>query len=288
MDRTINTTVGSLLFLLLLSLFAVSITPVVQGTETSMIWGSRFSQTYEEILAASDACNYIINHFVWYMSYNWVYNGYGSGTTQANVYSCTSSCNNNYDHSVVFYTGHGWNLTYISGAYHYHVYADNSNTWAQGIQDSGIHSRTTGGTHYFAFIWACFQGNAIGYDHPSGGVGMPHAWTQRTNLNLDGYHNNDGTSHCWIGFKETSPPLHYSAGPYGYEYGNFVKYFYYHATYHKSTIRKSLNDASLWVFGVPFDQSPLWQGFTWYSPEHGRNMTGWMKVYGNSWNPLPY
>ncbi len=76
-----------------------------------MIWGSTYIQTYDEVNAAADACNNITTQFSSYMSYYWILNAYGSTTTQANVYSCTQSCNLNYDHSVVFYTEHGWNLT---------------------------------------------------------------------------------------------------------------------------------------------------------------------------------
>jgi hypothetical protein len=292
-----KTTSFSFVLLLLLSLLALS-TPQLIGiktakaSETSMIWGSMEGQPYEETIAAADVCNYIEDKFQTYMGYNWVNEKYGGGTTKSYVESCTIMCNSYFDNSVVFYTGHGWPEHPIDGQYHYHVYPNVSRYWEDGIQDVSIQQRTTEETHYFVFLWACFQGNEIGYYDETGAVGMPYAWTQQDDLNLDGYHNNDGTPHCFIGFKHTSPPLHYDAGGlYDYEYGNFVKYFYYHATYHHSTIHKALNDASLWVWGKDFDKSVLWNKFWWYNPApppQGGWQYGWMKVYGNSWNTLPY
>jgi len=292
--QTKKTTVSTSILLLLLGLLGLS-TPQLIGirnvnaTETNMIWGSKYDQTYEEITAATDVCSYIMNKFYTYMSYNWNLNAYGTSTTKANVDSCTSECNDDFDESVVFYTGHGWNESTVSGTYHYHVYSNDYNTYNNGIQDASIHSRTTEGTHYFAFIWACFQGNEVGYDHATGGVGMPHAWTQNDDLNLDGYTNDDETPHTFLGFKNTSPPLHYDAVPYSYEYGNFVKYVYYFLTYHHETIHDALDDAADWVFGSDaFDESELWTGFEWDNPSFEDPMIGNMVVYGNSWNELPY
>ncbi|TRZ50162.1 MAG: hypothetical protein D4S01_07195 [Dehalococcoidia bacterium] len=293
MKKTISITLVLLLLPSLLALSAPQLIGVrtVNASETCMIWGSKCEQTSEEILAAADACSYTLSKFSSYMSYNWILNAYGGTTTKANVESCTSSCDNSYDASVVFYTGHGWNLNDIDGTYHYHVYSNTSFHWADGIQDLSIQEITDGETHYFVFIWACFQGNERGYDHETGAVGMPYAWTQQdeNDLNIDGYHNDDDTLYCFIGFNNTSPPLHEEAegGPYGYEYGNFVKYFYYFLTYHHETINEALDDAADWVFDSDFDDSALWEGFEWEHPEHG-TQNGTMVVYGNGDNTLPY
>lgn len=262
------------------------------ASETSMIWGSMHNQTLEETTAAADVCDYIENKFQTYMGYNWVNEQYGGGTTKSYVEWCTNWCNAYYDDSVVFYTGHGWPEYDVSGTDHYGVYSNVSGDWGDAIQDVSIQQKTTGETHYFVFLWACFQGNEIGYYDETGAVGMPYAWTQQDDLNLNGYDNFDGSPYCFLGFYNTSPPLHYEVGPYNYEYGNFVKYFYYFLTYHHETIHDALDDASDWVFNnATFGESPLWLGFDWYfdaPPPQGGWQNGWMKVYGNSNNALPY
>lgn len=289
MKIRIGISIGTVWLLLLTAFLTPQLVGINTATalESSVMWGSRYNQPDEEKTAAADVCNYIKNRFNWYTNYDLKYDGYGMYTTKSNVEYLTTSCNNNYDYSVVFYTGHGWPEHPIDGVKHYHVYSDGSYLWANGIQDVSIQQKTTGETHYFVFLWACFQGNEVGYLDETGAVGMPFAWTQQDDLNLNGYDNHDGSPYCFLGFYNTSIPLHHDVGPYNYEYSNFVKYFYYFLTYHHETIEEALDDASDWVFNnATFSESPLWDGFEWYDPTHNKTVNGWMKVYGDSDNTL--
>jgi hypothetical protein len=81
--------------------------------------------------------------------------------------------------------------------------------------------------------------------------------------------------------------MHLSAGSYGYEYGNFVKHFYYFLT-QSNTVHQALDNAINWVFGVQkFDQYPLTTIVIYYDSVHNQYVTGWMKIYGNSHIALP-
>ncbi|MDR2699345.1 MAG: hypothetical protein LBC12_00740 [Nitrososphaerota archaeon] len=269
-------------------LLAILIMPAASASKSSMIWGSDYDQPNAEISVANNVCTYIMTQMTTYMSYTWNYKSYGGTTTKSNVESLTSSCNNNYDASIVFYTGHGFEQ-YINGANRYHVYSTTSGAWNDDIQDSSIFTKTTAGTHYFEVIWACFQGNTRGYTNPSGNAaGMPYAWTQRNNLNSNGYYNNDGTAYCWIGFENVSPPLSDNTRYNSYTYGDFVKCFYYGLTALHKTVHDALDYASQLTFGVSaYDSTALHIGFWWHSgPTYGRQ-PGWMKVYGNSYRTLP-
>lgn len=114
-------------------------------------------------------------------------------------------------------------------------------------------------------------------------VGMPLAWTQTDNLNINGYYNDVGT-YCYIGFEGPSPFMtEHLHGTQVYAC-DFPWYFYNRALgwgdggqHH--TIRQSLDYASANTFNSDFDDSAFYQGY-WKPCDYGGFFTR-MRVLGN-------
>ena len=280
-----------IIWILLLIAFStpqlISVKPVQALTKTSVIWGSNLGVDPVDNSEALGVIAYISPLFSGYSSPYNPYNGYDTLTTQNNVYAKTYITNHYYDYSVVFHTGHGF--VYDDDVYdikHYYLYSDDSISPNDGIRDEDIYDRTGSKTHRFIFIWTCSQADeGVGSAYPTP-HGMAHCWTHKY-MNSDGFHTPDSSFRVFIGFHEISPNLSETAGPYGYCYGNFIKYFYYFALYHHLNIHDSLNCASDWVYGVPFDQCELWNGY--YRPGmQGEPVLSHMRVFGDSSMTLYY
>jgi hypothetical protein len=130
----------------------------------------------------------------------------------------------------------------------------------------------------------------------TGAVGMPFAWTARTDMSPDGYIYPVG-SHAYIGWENTSPFMKDTPTPgwtsTGLQYIYFAYYFYRYALGWDNggthgTIRQSLNYAAVMTFGnqYNFGNSILNVG------EWKQNDFGWlyckMRLLGNGNTVLPY
>ena len=103
---------------------------------------------------------------------------------------------------------------------------------------------------------------------PFPAIGMPFAWTGRTDLSLNGYSSPDYTNYCYIGFEGPSPfminPL---PGAPTYQAWQFVDEFYYHVLFYDSNTIIALDDASDILYGDSFDSTALYQG--WWNEARG-------------------
>jgi hypothetical protein len=120
-------------------------------------------------------------------------------------------------------------------------------------------------------------------------VGMPFAWTGRTDLSQYGYSSPDYSGYCYIGFEGPSPfmiNLLPSPNPNSYQAWVFANKFYYNALISGLNIHQALDAASQYCYGVNFDLSPLYQGW-WNKPDiPNQDPDYWwysrMRVFGNA------
>jgi len=189
---------------------------------------------------------------------------------------------------ALFHFGHGgayWDLVPGIGWFWGAFNLIDSNE--QEIYAASIYEETVLSRHFFVFVWTCRQGQCIGY--PVGPlVGMPLAWTQKTDLSTDGYHDPDNGIQCFISFEDASPTLTNSSFRYTTVEGKeFIKKFYYYALIQNYSVNDALDSASGDLFGSAFDDCPLGEGFeTWWPYNYGFGMgpdwyEGRMRVYGN-------
>jgi len=175
-----------------------------------------------------------------------------------------------------------------------------------GIEDYWL-SAYTSWKNQFTFLWTCTEADCpIGYcmlkdsngqlcygdyvdsyyyfdiDHGTGLVGMPLAWTGNTDMAKDGYSSPDIGSNFYISFCNTSLGLCDQAEFGTYNYGDFVRDFYYHALVDHFSIQYSLDLAMVNCGVNGFSNSWLYQGY------YVDNYYCKMKVLGNSDNTLPY
>lgn len=103
-------------------------------------------------------------------------------------------------------------------------------------------------------------------------VGMPFAWTGRTDLRQDGYSNPDNTNYCYIGFEapslfmlndlpESSPTK---------QAWQFATDFYYESLLYGYNAREGLDAASQYCYDCDFDSTPLYSGY-------------WFRAFGYWW-----
>ncbi len=100
-------------------------------------------------------------------------------------------------------------------------------------------------------------------DPPYAEVGMPFAWTGRSDLRLDGYINPDNTNYCFIGWE--APSLFMltelpNSNPTKYSW-QFATSFYYEALTNGYNTRQALDAASNYCYNCDFDQTPLYSGY---------------------------
>ncbi|MCL1969898.1 MAG: hypothetical protein FWF66_00260, partial [Candidatus Bathyarchaeota archaeon] len=167
-----------------------------------------------------------------------------------------------------------------------------------GVVDTTL-SSYTGAKHKFTFIWTCVNGGTTvngvsnyGYTDANGRVvGMPLAWTQKTNLSKTGYTNPDGSGYAYIGFENTSKYLTDNRDFINGNYGDFCRQFYYYAFVQHLPIKTSLDRATQDVMANPkvtFASTSLYNGYWFTNTVHGITSRCYMRVIGDGNMVLPY
>lgn len=205
--------------------------------------------------------------------------GYDTGRycgtdTNSTVYANIQYDQQNYNRVAVFHFGH------MAGAGDYWCSDDSEVTW------QSVYSYTTGypDKHFFAFIWACNSANREPDWQPDPSK-LARSWSHRDGLSSDGFNDPD-TNHgdCFIGFDHASPTLTYAiyntTTVHGYD---FIQKFYWYALIQGGySVHDALDQTSLTLFSLPFDETPLWTGCYTYYPPEDRDFYCRMKVFGNS------
>jgi hypothetical protein len=204
-----------------------------------------------------------------------------------------------------------WGIWYLAYVYdwfldpslqtvHYYFY-DNSVATTDDPQDNNIYAWTNWpySKQHFTFIWTCACGNKILDPHNNnqyvygfnddinntGIVGMPLAWTSRSDLSLDGYNSPDNSIYCYLGWNSSSLGMSDATGNINYDYYWFVYFFYQHLVGSGThwRIDQSLNWASQQIWGVNWNDAnnPLGYGQYWGGEIHKIN------VYGNAGMAIP-
>jgi hypothetical protein len=256
------------------SMQGVSATP----NSKAEIYASTHKQNETEIPWES----YIINDIASYFNtVGYDYSTY-NGTNSATVYANIENDQENYERVAIFHFGH------MAGPATYYGNSDNDI-----IYHNTVDQHTNGYTdkHFFVFLWSCFSADNNASSLPSASPDpnyMAQSWTQRANLNIDGYHNDNGPADCFIGFNGSSPGLGFTIFENSYVYGyEFIDRFYYRALVQGHySVHDALNQASYDLFNDEFDNSPLYTGYnTWWpgsEEAEARYYHGQMYVYGNS------
>lgn len=282
--------------------------PLVQGYHSNSVFGSQFHPVqnndpypnwfnWYELPAQSATANYIAGLHS-QTSQNWVLsNNYGSSTTNTNVYSLMSSMQNNaaVDFIAAFHVGDAYS-TKIGAVDHY-AYYGNSGT-SDAIIDANLYPNT-GTKNKFTFLWTCINGGLIanhgnsygGWDPATGAVGMPYAWTHKTNMGLQGYKYPDSSGYAYIGFANTSKNMCDTSNFVQGNYGEFCRQFYYNLLVNRYSVSVSLDKATNYVRGSSqynFDSTDLYNGYYLYSNLHQINSTCSMKVFGDGSMVVPY
>ncbi len=130
-------------------------------------------------------------------------------------------------------------------------------------------------------------------------VGMPLAWTNRSDMDIDGYYSSSG-SYTYIGFQTNSPFMSDYLPGTSERTDNFPMTFYYAALgnndpyYQHWDIDDSLDYASWDTYGSAFYSTDLYQGY-WVSKvvvieeeEVTLHFFCSMRVFGNGDMELPY
>ena len=191
------------------------------------------------------------------------------------------------------------------------------------VYDMDIYDATGENTTFFAFINTCLSADIddweyVGNDnvtYPVGqgllgesndrAQGMPFAWTHRlvkpTNsfgfstadhMSSDGYSDPDGGKFCYIGFPSGSASLNQTFHPnypntkYAYWVHEFFAYALI-ATY-EMTVNEALDEASLILGGVPFENHVLHTGFTAEWPMYNTVTQQWYLTVGYNSNIVVY
>jgi hypothetical protein len=114
-----------------------------------------------------------------------------------------------------------------------------------------------------------------------GEVGMPFAWTGRTDLSLDGYGDSDYTNYCYIGFQGPSPGMKCELpGLSGICGKDFALAFFYESATSRSNVHDALDVASDACYGTNFGGTPLYDG--WWHKANGYWWYTTMRVYGDT------
>jgi hypothetical protein len=193
-----------------------------------------------------------------YNGLNW----YGASTTVDNIYSAAAGNGDTW--AFTFYVGHG-DYVYRDEVGHdiYYIHDDSGIR----VYDDGIYDYSTPRSVRLSFIWSCYQGREIGGASGDWYYGMPQAWLHTTQLSTDGYVNPNGRGYVFLGWRTPAPFLSLDcAGSTDTGY-LFLQYFYsmlfeYYID-QRGDVIQSLDYASQQIWGVPFSQSPFYQGFTY-------------------------
>jgi hypothetical protein len=264
-----------------------------------------------------------------YKGPNWVSaNNYGSSTKSSYVYQCSDAVQSMgiYDYLATFHVGdmyltfkpYGhweveqvwneelqefdyWWYWILDGYERHYAYYSSFGTY-EGIEDLYLFGHT-GWKHRFTFIYTCVNGGLIDTNNDgyydcygyvsqvgTGIIGMPFAWTQRTDLSWYGYSNPDYSGYGYIGFENISKWMCDSSEFYTHNYGEFVRQFYYYTIgCHwpvNSALDQAMRDMTNW--SQNFGQSAVYNGYWAYDPAHDIWAWSMMRVFGDGSMVLPY
>ena len=286
----------------------ISLTPSAQAVwHVSVNWGSLYHPTqwdpsptwYEtyELPEHSEVCGYITTLVDFgYAGEDYVAaNNFGEDTTTTYVYENSAAIEyySYYDFLATFHVGDMYPADY-SGERHYAYYTDSA---YNGVEDDPLYDYT-GNKHYFTFIYTCVNGGLIdtdddgdldcyGYNGNYGIVGMPYAWTHRTNLSWDGYWSPDYSGYAYIGFENISQWMCNNGEFYQWtncNYAGFVELFYYYTLADHENVGASLDWAmydatsgNKWYY-----DSWLYNGYWAYDSAHDISAWSRMVVLGDS------
>lgn len=255
-------------------------------------------------------------------------NFYGSSTTSSYVYQCSDSIEDTpyYVFLATFHVGdmypkmieggsweivgYYWEPNYqiwipiyewvVTGTTRHYAYYGSQGT-SNGIVDKYLYPHT-GSKHRFTFIYTCVNGGLIdidgngsydcyGFVDTQNGteiVGMPYAWTKKTNLSWNGYASPDSNDYAYIGFENISKWMCDNSEFGYYNYGDFVRRFYDYALGSHYSINDALDMAMLQVtLGMQdFGDSVLYNGYNAYA--FGQTWKSRMRVFGDGSMNLPY
>lgn len=205
--------------------------------------------------------------------------GYDTGRycgtdTNSIVYANIQYDQQNYNRVAVFHFGH------MADAGNYRCSDDSIVNWTT------IYDYTNGypDKHYFAMIWACNSADREPDWVPDPSK-LAQSWSHRSGLSSDGFNDADPDhGDCFIGFDHASPTLTYAIYNTTTVHGfNFIEKFYWYALIQGGySVHDALDQASLALFSLPFDETPLWTGCFTYFPPYDRDYQCSMEVFGNS------
>jgi hypothetical protein len=264
--------------LILFSLFAVTAQPATAAVNSKAeIYASYWEQSPGEQSAMSTLTTTIQSRF---NSVGYDTQRYCGTETSGTVYANIQNDNLNYIRTAIFHFGH------MAGAGNY-TCSDTS-----VVTYSGVNSAASGYTdkHFFTFLWACYTANDANYQ-PNVNA-FAKSWSQRSGMSSNGYNYPDNAGSCYIGFDGASPMLgHAIYNTTTVQGSSFIDNFYWYAlTQGGYSVHDSLNQATLSLFGIPFDTTPLATGCFTYFPginkpplvQPANDYTCKMMVYGNS------
>ena len=268
--NTKNITTMLLCSLLSLSAFFISFeTTIVSGSSAFVQYGTTDYAVYNATLMGGHSENttsysiaIAITSLLSYSDFDYIINNWGDmagGTQPSTVYSIASSCENNYDSTVVYYKGHSYEMACPAGcgSQHYAIYDREGYTVPEAqrefINDYAIHNavhNTGSGTHDVVFLWTCGAGHPsnIGSISNNHGKGMCASWMNvqdpYSDLSTNGYNSPDNGGRCFISFYDIS--LWYTMDTnYGtWNYGHFIYSFFNYSTQPGYTINMALDEAA--------------------------------------------
>jgi len=209
----------------------------VSATKNSYALGSRYDVASYEIAEAEKVCNHIVYRSgqMGFTSYDW----YGSASTESNILLAASG--NDANNAIVFYIGHGADDSYL-------IFDDNgAYVWYDEVYAVTGAQRTK-----FVFLWSCYQAEVKDR--------MPKGWLHTTSVSDDGYHNPDYGGLTFIGFKGSAPFISLKIGDRDKAGAKFINVTYdVLAVGTDSYVNEALNIASINVWGVVWDKSPLYE-----------------------------
>lgn len=260
---------------MLLSFLVVTVQPANASYPNSKaeVYSSYWYQLDEEKAVMPSLTSTIQSYF---SSVGYDTGRYCGTDTNSIVYANIQYDQQNYDRVAVFHYGH------MADAGNYRCSDDSIVNWTTIYDDY-----TTNGyadKHYFAMIWACNSADREPDWVPDPSK-LAKSWSHRSGMSSDGFNNAD-TNHgdCFIGFDHASPTLTYAIYNTTTVHGfDFIQKFYWYAlTQGGYSVHDALDQASLTLFSLPFDETPLWTGCYTYYPPLTDDFECSMEVFGNS------
>jgi hypothetical protein len=291
-----------ILSILILMFTLLAINPA-QAANYNIAWGHQKTiPDYEEQQIEQITCQEISNSFQSRSGWN-TWNAYGQNSKSSTLQQTISWRQQNDVWATDFWVGDFFGA-YVSGTMHYYFYGDQ----ADHVLDTNVYSWTNSpySKQQFTFIWTCAcgnvfanpftQSNCYGYfddnnGNNTGEVGMPLAWTARSDLSINGYNSPDNSGYCYIGHQGPSLPLkEYTSNP-SYTYRSFVTFFYGYLTMGgvQHTVKESLDYASNIIWGGNWQNpnNPLGYGHYTWDPISQQYVYVWTNVFGDSNLNLP-